>query len=89
MQANKVAFNAQYNKIPQAETKAPLLDEQFWRAGKREKEDADYEKVLRNGMFYSPTGLVSTVTTDDNHVFSGIATGFFNTLLTSVQDNSV
>lgn len=89
LQANKVAFNAQYNKIPQAETKAPLLDEQFWRAGKREKEDADYEKVLRNGMFYSPTGLVSTVTTDDNHVFSGIATGFFNTLLTSVQDNSV
>ena len=77
--ADKVVFDA----------KVSLLDEQVWRDGRREKKGEDYSTSLQDGAF-TPAAEVSTVsTTGHYHVFSGDSSGYFNRLLTSVQDNAV
>ena len=72
------------------DTSKKLLDEMVWRQGRREKKEFDYDTYLQGGKF-APNGEVSTLaTTGVYHIFSGQAgTGFFNTRLTSVQDNAV
>ena len=76
--ADKVVFDAGVS----------LLDEQVWRDGRREKKGEDYSTRLQDGAF-TPAAEVSTVsTTGHYHIFSGDSSGYFNRLLTSVQDYS-